>query len=98
MSEQISTPVKGKGFAIWSIIFGVMSFLGCWLVVPAVFAVLGIIFSIISSARGLKKDINVAGMVISIIGLVLCLICLGIYMLLVKNLPPFIGWLSDIIG
>lgn len=97
MSENGITTVKGRGFAVWSIIFGVACCLGSFLIFPAVFGITGVVFSLISSARGLKRDINAAGMVISVVGLILCIIFAIIYILILKSLPPFISAVRDII-
>lgn len=75
---QNTTPKPGKGKAIASLVLGIVTLaLLCWLPpfgFGVISGILGIIFAVLASKAGYRGGIKTAGLVTSIIGLIIALI------------------------
>lgn len=72
MYQPAETGDPGRGFAIASLILGIVSFL-C---LPAITGVLGIIFGIVAKNKGSKSPMAIAGIICGAIGIVLWIVML----------------------
>lgn len=72
MYQPTTTQDPGRGFAIASLVLGIISFL-CF---PAVTGVLGIIFGIVAKNKGSRSPMAIAGIICGAIGIALWIIML----------------------
>ena len=70
MYQPTTTQDPGKGFAIASLVLGIISFL-CF---PAVTGVLGIIFGIVAKNKDSRSPMAIAGIICGAIGIVLWIV------------------------
>ena len=62
----------GIGFAIVSLVCGFLGLASCWFFgIGAVFGIIGVVFFIIASAQGSRSRMRIAGLVLSIISIVI---------------------------
>lgn len=88
MYQQPMTNVDpGKGFAIASLVLGIVSFL-CF---PAITGVLGIIFGGIARSKGSRSPMAIAGIVCGVIGIILWIILIVLQIALGWDLYQFAG-------
>lgn len=59
----------GKALEICSLVFGILSIVGCCCY--GIFGIVGLVLSIVALATGKKSGLSIAGLVCSIIGIVL---------------------------
>ncbi len=72
-SEEVVT--EKKGLSVVGLIFGIVSLLCCWFPgLNFIFALVGLILSIIGKKKVSKKTMGTVGMILSIIGIVLALL------------------------
>lgn len=77
--QPAANPNAGKGLAVASLVMGILALVNMFLMVPGIiFGVLGIIFAAVSRKQGNTGGMAIAGLVMSIIGLVLSGIFLAI--------------------
>lgn len=69
--EQNATEQKdSKALEICSLVFGILSLCGCcW----GIFGIVGLVLSIIAFSKGKKSGLSIAGMVCSIIGIIVAI-------------------------
>ena len=77
-------PTPGAGFAVTSIILGVLSIGGFFTGITVVLAALGLLFGIIAILRGLHGGMSVAGIVLNIIGIILSILAIIFYVSIAK--------------
>lgn len=65
-------PKGGKALEICSLIFGILGIIGCCCY--GVFGIIGLVLSIVALATGRKSGLSIAGLVCSIIGVVLTIL------------------------
>ena len=68
-------PGPGSGFAITSLVCGILSILCCYctLGVTVIPAIMAIIFGIVAQKKGQSKGLSIAGIITGVIGLLLSL-------------------------
>ncbi|MDO4608237.1 MAG: DUF4190 domain-containing protein [Clostridia bacterium] len=67
-------PDPGKGFAITSMIMGILSCLCCG---SLLFAVLAIVFGAVAKGKGSRSGMAIAGIVCGIVAVVIFIVCLA---------------------
>ncbi|MEE0264229.1 MAG: DUF4190 domain-containing protein [Acutalibacteraceae bacterium] len=73
MYQPMQTPADpGRGFAIASLVLGIVSFF-CF---PAVTGILGIIFGGVARSKGSKSPMAIAGIICGVIGIILWIVLL----------------------
>ena len=68
-------PKQGSGFAITSLVCGILSILCCYCTLGATVipAIMAIIFGIVAQKKGQSKGLSIAGIICGVIGLLLSL-------------------------
>jgi len=70
--EPATNPNAGKGMAVAALVMGILALLNMlWMVPGIIFGLLGIIFAAVSRKQGNTGGMAIAGLIMSIIGLVL---------------------------
>jgi len=70
--EPVTNPNAGKGLAVAALVMGILALINIWLMVPGIiFGILGIIFAAVARKQGNTGGMAIAGLIMSIIGLVL---------------------------
>lgn len=59
---------QSKALEICSLVFGIISLCGCCY---GIFAVIGLVLSIIALATGKKSGLSIAGLILSILGIII---------------------------
>lgn len=86
----------GQGFGIASMIFGILAIVSIWLIIPAgIFAVLSIIFGIIQLVRSTKKGMAIAGIIMSVITVIITCIYIGLIVMAVDTLGDSYWYYQD---
>jgi len=77
--EPVNDPNAGKGLAVASLVMGILALVNMfWMVPGIIFGILGIIFAAIAKKKGNTSGMGTAGLIMSIIGLVLSGIFLAV--------------------
>ena len=77
--EPVANPNAGKGLAVASLVMGILALVNMFWMIPGIlFGILGIIFAAVAKKQGNTSGMGTAGLVMSIIGLVLSGIFLAI--------------------
>lgn len=75
---------ESKALEICSLVFGIISLCGCCY---GIFGITGLVLSIVAFAKGKKSGLSIAGMICSIIGLIITVI----YLVFVFTHPEFLN-------
>lgn len=87
---------SGRGFAIASLVLGIASLFTCCcccfcdlLIIPLICAILAIVFAFVSKAKSAEKKLAgmaIAGLILGIIGALICLLLIGISLLITDTM------------
>jgi len=77
--EYATDPNAGRGLAVASLVMGILALVNMfWMIPGIIFGILGIIFAAVARKKGNRSGMCIAGLIMSIIGLVLSGIFLAI--------------------
>lgn len=78
-SSNANTTNQISGFAIASLVLGIVSFITGALVIGGVFGILSIIFGIIALCKKEKSPLPIIGIVLSVLGIIISIVCMMVY-------------------